>query len=174
MKKALSNTLVYLPALAVVAAIVLLRLFVFAPYVIETGSMQPTLPVGTIVVTTPANTFKPTDIITFRQSTDAQPTTHTFIGYADDGSLRTKGDANQTPDFHAVPLQKSDVLGKVVFSIPFLVPSYWTSVKGVLSLLIVLAVLTAIVVIKVKDKREEQLEKETPREETPELTPSNH
>jgi len=86
-------------------------------FVIGSGSMEPTLPVGTIVVVQPTEDLKPTDIITFQQEGDSRPTTHTFIGYAEDGSLMTKGDANPTPDVHSTPLTMENVKGKVVFAI---------------------------------------------------------
>jgi signal peptidase I len=91
---------------------------VFAPYrIIGSGSMAPTLPVWSIAVLEPADDLVPTDIITFQQGGDDHPTTHTFIGYADDGSVLTKGDANPTPDVHNPPLMMEDVVGKVAFTI---------------------------------------------------------
>ncbi len=102
---------------SILIGILVIAYLVVPKYIIGSGSMQPTLPVGTIVVIGAADELKPTDIITFQQEGEKQPTTHTFIGYAEDGSLMTKGDANPTPDVHNPPLTMEDVKGKVVFAI---------------------------------------------------------
>lgn len=108
------------PRFTVVAVLLGLLFIAYAvvpKYIIGSGSMQPTLPVGTIVIVQPVDTLKPTDIITFQQEGEARPTTHTFIGYAKDGSLMTKGDANPTPDVHTPPLTMEDVKGKVAYAL---------------------------------------------------------
>lgn len=74
-------------------------------------------PVGTAVLLGPADNLKPRDIITFRQEGETHPTTHTFIGYGENGSLMTKGDANLAPDVHIPALTTSDVMGKVTYAI---------------------------------------------------------
>lgn len=99
---------------------------------VASGSMEPTLPVGSVVFEAPADALKPGTIITFQQDGDERPTTHTFIGYAEDGSLMTKGDANPTPDVHSAPLTPDDVIGKVVLTTPVLAPSFWLSQRGLL------------------------------------------
>jgi len=172
MKKFLRKYWFQLVALVVIAGIAAFRLvFMFTPMIIETGSMEPTLPINSVVFIQPTDTLKPTDIITFKQDTDVRPTTHTFIGYADDGSLMTKGDANPAPDVRSVPLQMSDVEGKVMFVVPFLVPAYWASMQGMLSLAIVAFVVIAVAFIYLKDKKDSRKETATKREEIPETTP---
>ena len=168
MKKFLSNAVI--PAFAVLAifGIVVLRL-IFTPVVIETGSMTPTLPVGTIAFIQQSNSFEPGDIITFQQSDMPRPVTHTFIGYADDGSLNTKGDANKVPDIHNTPLLASDVIGEVRFDLPFLAGAYWTSIKGTLSLAVIILMVASFIALYLRDRKE--LQKEKVREETLISTP---
>jgi signal peptidase len=165
LKKFLRHALLPLLTLLVVGTIVAFG-SVYTIVRIETGSMEPNLPVGTIAFIKQVDTLEPTDIITFRQPTDARPITHTFIGYTDDGSLRTKGDANQTPDEHSVPLQMSDVMGKVMFSIPFFSVGYWSSAKGVLSLvwlgMISLIMLVVLVRTKSESRKEEPVSTREP------------
>jgi len=173
MKKFLFDVLIPVSiGLVAIAGIIVLRI-IFTPVVIESGSMEPGLPVNTIVFIKAVDTLEPTDIITFKQDTDVRATTHTFIGYADDGSLMTKGDANETPDQHVVPLQMSDVEGKVVGSTFLFVPSYWTSVRGVLSLAIaaIMAISISIVLYRSKKglQKENKAEKKEPLEPTREL-----
>ena len=83
---------------------------------VKTGSMEPTLPVNSRVLVLPVDgALEPGTIIKFQEEGNAIPTVHTFVGYEDDGSLMTKGDANPTPDAHVIPLTRDDVLGKVVW-----------------------------------------------------------
>ena len=171
MKNFLSNALIPVIGLLIIAGIVVFRL-IFTPVSIESGSMEPTLPVGTIAFIQPSESLTPGDIITFQQDGTPRPTTHTFIGYAEDGSLETKGDANLSPDVYMTPLQHADVLGKVMFVFPFLTAAYWVSVKGVLSLIIVALMAISIIVVLVKNRNKEGLPSDTVPEETRELTPA--
>lgn len=101
----------------VVIGLLVIAFMVTPKQLILSGSMQPTLPYGSTVVMETAKDLKPTDIIVYQQEGDSRPTAHTFIGYAEDGSLMTKGDANPTPDVHNPPLKIEDVKGRVAFAI---------------------------------------------------------
>jgi sortase B len=158
MKKFLRKYWFQLAAIVFIAAIVMPQMvFMLTPKIIETGSMQPTLPVYSLVIIQPTDTLKPNDVITFKQDSDAHPITHRFIGYAEDGSLITKGDANSALDVRSVPLQMSDVEGKVVYVVPFLVPflslAFWSSLQGLISLGIIVLALAVIAGVYFKDKR---------------------
>lgn len=167
-KSFLKHALFPMMALVVIVGIIVLRL-IFTPVIIQTGSMEPKLPVGTIVLIKQSDDLKPGDIITFREDTAIGVTTHTFIGYADDGSLRTKGDANPEPDVHFVPLQQSAVMGEFVVGFTFLTASYWTSISGVLSLIVIgLMVISVIIILVTRNK---ELKPEKSSDETRELSP---
>ncbi|MEM0007817.1 MAG: signal peptidase I [Candidatus Bathyarchaeia archaeon] len=87
---------------------------------VHTGSMEPTIPVGSIVVIKPANpeTLKVGDIICFKVETEHPTTvTHRIIGITSQGFI-TKGDANEDPDTWIV--KKQDVIGKVIAIIPYI------------------------------------------------------
>jgi signal peptidase len=69
----------------------------------------------------PIDNYVVGDIVTFKRPTDIEATTHRI--YSDsiiDGELAytTQGDANNTPDLLTV--MKSDIIGKVWFSVPYL------------------------------------------------------
>lgn len=86
-----------------------------------TGSMEPRLRVGSLVVTVPVepDTIKVGDIITFRPATGSGNTiTHRVIGIEQNSPLRfeTMGDANTRPDSDTVLQQ--NVVGKVTFNVP--------------------------------------------------------
>ena len=74
-------------------------LFGWRPYVIESGSMQPRIKVGDIVIASPNhNPQQLLGHVTVFQDPDfpGKVKTHRVIQIAKDGRLVTKGDANQT------------------------------------------------------------------------------
>ena len=89
---------------------------------ILSGSMEPELKVGAVVITRPVDEeeIKTGDIITFYSPLSEQLTSHRVI--AAEGGLsfyfQTKGDANEDADPFSVPSE--NVIGKVVFHIPYL------------------------------------------------------
>ena len=114
----LPDMILVLVFLIAVSTILLSSVFAFKLAVIRSGSMEPAMPVGTLVVwhsVDPAD-IEVGDVIAFNSSTDADITvSHRVIGVLDNG-FRTKGDANENPDLEVVPA--SDVIGKVDFDIP--------------------------------------------------------
>jgi signal peptidase len=88
--------------------------------IVKSGSMEPSIHTGSIVAVLPAAEYKVGDVITFGEDTKAQiPTTHRIIaiqGESRNISFTTKGDANEDPD--AQPVQRSEVIGKVLFTVP--------------------------------------------------------
>jgi len=86
------------------------------------GSMEPELKVGGVVLTRPvdAEEIKTGDIITFHSPLSEQLTSHRVIA-AEGGSsfhFQTKGDANEDADPFILPAE--NVVGKVCFHIPYL------------------------------------------------------
>jgi len=87
---------------------------------VYTGSMEPAIPVGSVVVIKLANpeTLKIGDIICFKVSESATTTvTHRVSNITDEGFI-TKGDANEDPDQWIV--KKENVIGKAIFTIPYI------------------------------------------------------
>jgi signal peptidase len=124
--------LVILFLTAVVAVAVLVpRLAGATPYVILTGSMQPQMPPGTLVVVKPVKADEITTgaVVTYQlRSGDPTVVTHrvTSVGLDGHGELRfvTKGDANEQPDTRQVmPVQ---IKGQRWYYVPYL--GYVTSV----------------------------------------------
>ncbi len=83
-------------------------------FVVRTGSMQPTLPVGSLVITQRAQAYNIGDIITFKRHTVL--VTHRIVRQMDKRFI-TQGDANNVVDSEPVALQ--DIVGKVRISLPF-------------------------------------------------------
>jgi signal peptidase len=89
------------------------------------GSMEPTLHTGSLVVVKPADHYKVGDIITFQQaSTDTSTNgtiTHRIVNTQKvNGTdvFQTKGDANNAPD--ALPVSPGNIVGKERVTIPYL------------------------------------------------------
>src|ERR1035437_365082 len=111
------------------------------------GSMEPAIHTGSVVIIKPESSYKVGDIITFGQNTKTDiPTTHRIAEMkAVEGSIvyKTKGDANNAEDSTETP--QKDVIGKVLFSIPWL--GYIVDfVKKPVGLMLVIVIPAVIVV----------------------------
>jgi signal peptidase len=127
-------------------ALLVPRLAGATPYVIETGSMSPKLPPGTLIVVKPVSPdqIAPGDVITFQiKSGDPTVVTHRVIAQGVDmtGQIRwhTQGDANNAADVNWVLPQQ--VKGKKWYAVPYL--GYVTSFvskqqRGVIMAVVVL------------------------------------
>jgi signal peptidase len=90
--------------------------------VVKSGSMEPAIPVGGLVIIHPAASYGVGDVITFGADTKTQiPTTHRIAAVQGQGAsqmFQTKGDANNAVD--PTPVNLAEVHGKVLISIPYL------------------------------------------------------
>lgn len=124
MKKAAQNFGLGLVILLMTAAVLtfLAPRFGWRVDAVFSGSMEPELKVGSVVVTRPVEVgeIKVGDIITFYSPLDERPTSHRVVA-VEEGSafhFRTDGDANEDADPFIVPAQ--NVVGKVWFHLPLL------------------------------------------------------
>ncbi len=89
--------------------------------IVKSGSMEPSIKTGGIVIIKPSSDYKVGDIITFGIDTKASvPTTHRIVSIRDDkmGTFyTTKGDANEEVDPEET--NKNKVIGHVLLSVPF-------------------------------------------------------
>jgi len=83
-------------------------------FTVQSGSMQPAISVGSLVLVKPAGEYAVDEVITFK--TGPAPTTHR-INRIEAGVIITKGDANDTPD--SEPVRPENIIGKVVLSLPY-------------------------------------------------------
>jgi len=117
--------------------------------VVLSGSMEPMMRVGDIVVVYKVNpeTIEPGDIIAFKDPSGRKNViiTHRVIAYDKNGEgFRTKGDACEEPDQFVV--KKEDVVGKPVFLVPF--AGYLFGPKGSKTLIwLLLVILPAGIII---------------------------
>lgn len=116
------GTLLLIVAIAACLGLTVPRFAGIEQYVVVSGSMEPAVPVGSMVYSgqTDPSTLEAGDIIVFG-STDggSVPVTHRVVeNRIAEGEVITKGDANPENDLNPVPY--SDILGKVQLHIPML------------------------------------------------------
>ena len=90
--------------------------------IVQSGSMEPTIRTGALTVVKPLVKYAVGDVIMFGKDTKTEvPTTHRIVADEVRSGVfyyTTKGDANEDPD--PQPVRHSEVIGKVLFSIPYL------------------------------------------------------
>jgi len=90
----------------------------FKSFLIQSGSMEPTIMTGDVILVQKSDTYKQRDVITYYDH-GKRVVTHRILE-VNQGSQGeeyiTQGDNNQTPDIAAVP--KTDVIGKHYLTIP--------------------------------------------------------
>ena len=94
--------------------------------VLTSGSMMPLIEPGDVVLVSKAeHPIQPGTVITFTNpNKPGSLITHRVIEVRDDGSYRTKGDANAQPDVS--PVSQDMVLGKGTFLVPSIgLPAVW-------------------------------------------------
>jgi signal peptidase I len=93
----------------------------FQTKIVLSGSMEPNIRTGSIVVIKPTGTLGIGDVITFGEDTRKNiPTTHRIVDVREEGGEKfftTKGDANDSNDNEEV--KESEVIGKVLFDVPY-------------------------------------------------------
>jgi len=155
-----SLKIIYYIVIAFLVLIAILLIFSTFPVsgnykvmIVQSGSMEPAIKTGSVVVAKPAQDYKIGDIITFGPySKTKAPTTHRIYDVKVIGGepiYITKGDANNAPDTREVT--KRDILGKVLFSIPYLGYAVAFAKKPLGFALIVIVPAVIIIVDEIKN-----------------------
>ena len=96
-------------------------------YTVQSGSMEPAIRTGSLVIDKPQGSYGVGDVITFKSADERNnnrpkvTTTHRIDELVSLNSLttyRTKGDANDAPDGELVSQEL--VIGKVIYAIPLI------------------------------------------------------
>ncbi len=109
--------------------------------VVQSGSMEPTILTKSVVIAAPSSSYSVGDIITFRHSgRENVLVTHRLQSIKNGNEFITKGDANEEADGESV--LAVNVIGKVVFTIPFvgMIVSFAQTQLGFLLLVVIPAV----------------------------------
>jgi signal peptidase len=156
--------------LAVVVLVLILSAFPIAGnfkiLTVLSGSMEPKIHTGSVVFVNPEKDYKIGDIITFGPySKTKPPTTHRIFDIkvvSGEPVYITRGDANESPDTREIA--KKDVVGKVLFSVPYFgyVISFIKKPFGFVLLIIVPAILILFDEIRkiINEVKQKNLEKE--------------
>jgi signal peptidase I len=120
--------IVYYSGFAFIALIALLLIVSTFPIsgnikvmIVQSGSMEPAIRMGSVVVAKPMDSYKAGDIITFELKGSEYPVTHRIqdIGVVEGKRYYiTKGDANEEED--QTEIRKEDIFGKVLVAVPYL------------------------------------------------------
>lgn len=102
------------------AALLFLGAFGVRFFTVRTGSMHPTYPVGSVIVVFPTefSELEKGDVITFYAGGSTAVTHRIYQIDKENKTVSTKGDNNNVEDNNRVTEDK--ILGKVVFSVPYL------------------------------------------------------
>jgi len=139
--------LITIIALAIITIITNFNIFIgYQSFLVQSGSMEPAIMIGDIVVVQKQNQYFKNDVITFLNK-DQRVVTHRIIETKEtDGEIQfiTKGDANRSEDEDSIVAHQ--VLGKVVFVIPKLgfFVAFAKSIFGLILLIIVPSVILII------------------------------
>lgn len=143
------------------------RVFGYEVYTVVSGSMEPAIPVESLVYVQPGapEDAEVDDVIAFYSSADTGAIiTHRVIkNDIVTGQIHTKGDANEKEDLY--PVEYEYYMGKVVYSVPVLgrVLAFFVTVWGKIAAgsLIGLAILLQIIgaVLESADEKERERQK---------------
>lgn len=113
---------------------------------VSSGSMEPSISTGSLVIIFPRDEYKIDDVITYNPDpgNSQLTTTHRIqsIEVADENTFfTTKGDANSTPD--ADLINSKSVLGKVVLHVPYIgyLAAFTRTIQGMFLLIILPSIL---------------------------------
>jgi signal peptidase len=105
------------------------RLVGFSGHVVVSGSMEPRLSPGDVVLTRPVlpQDLQPGQVLLFPDPEGADRLVlHRLVSFDERGDLVTRGDANQSNDSTHVPI--SSVIGAAQVGVPYVgLPAYWRS-----------------------------------------------
>ena len=117
---------IFIASIVIIASLLIISVFPITGnikfMVVQSGSMEPAIKMGSIIMVKPVKEYKIGDVITFGEATKVQEsTTHRIYNIKvinEKLVYITKGDANNTPDTREI--KKSEIIGKVFFNIPYL------------------------------------------------------
>ena len=113
--------------------------FSYQSYIVLSGSMEPALPIGSVVYVNSHNKSPEVgDIVTYQMS-DSVRVTHRVTEVSENGYI-LQGDANSSPDFAVVSQQQ--IIGVYMFHIPMLgyILSALQGRRAIVTLIILIAI----------------------------------
>ena len=148
--KAIVADVVIVLLVACLVAVVVARLAGVRAFDVQTGSMEPDMPQGSLVITTPVSfdEVQVGDIVTFVMNENLDVATHRVVAIdREAGTVTTKGDANANTDGEQ---RWENVVGRVVLILPGLggAATWITSPRGriiAITVIVVIGLVCALV-----------------------------
>lgn len=116
-------------------------------FVVMSGSMEPKIKTGSIVVVKPQKEYQGGEIVTFNDSDKPNlSVTHRIFSVKEENNSKTfttKGDANKSPDINEIRM--GQILGKEILSIPYI--GYVINFTKTQTGLILVIVIPAVIII---------------------------
>lgn len=111
----------------------------YRPFLVQSGSMEPSIMTGDVVVIKNMSSYVINDVITFNTNS-SRIVTHRIV-HVENRKYSTKGDANRTGDEDIIT--DNQIIGKVVLVIPKLgyLVSFVKSRSGLIFLLVIPAII---------------------------------
>lgn len=115
------GTAIIIIVIVLCLSLIVPKVFGISSYTVLTGSMEPSVPVGSVVY---AKAIEPSlletgDIVVFYDGRNDIPVTHRVVeNQTEESQIITKGDANDSSDIAPIPYQ--NIIGKVVLHLPVL------------------------------------------------------
>jgi signal peptidase len=158
---------------AVVALIIVSILPIPGNYkllIVQSGSMEPAIKTGSVVVVKPVDSYKSGDVITFNDGGKDRTTTHRITDMevvSGQTYYVTQGDANNAEDSSKVSENK--VIGKVLTSVPY-AGYILAAAKEPIGFILLVIVPCAIIILEEIGKIWKEVRKKKKKEEDTELT----
>jgi len=115
--------------------------------VVKSGSMEPTIKTGSLVIDKSKDNYQIGDVVTYKGRENSQETTtHRIVDLEYQGNIilyTTQGDANGSPDSEKVTQDR--IMGKVMIAVPYF--GYVVAFTRTLPGLIILIVIPATIII---------------------------
>lgn len=165
--KNILSTVIYVLIFAAGIAVAVLLISGMRLYCVQTGSMEPTYPVGSMIVVekVDAGQLSDGDVVTYSIN-NGTVVTHRVIGIDKENRLlTTKGDNNDVADSSAVSFE--NVIGRVKFGIPYVgyaVLMLNTNFGRIMTCVVVVGVAGTAFIIRMYRRPEDDDEDETDSE----------
>lgn len=115
--------------------------------VVKSGSMEPAIKTGSVVIVKPSSDYRKGDVVTFKDPKFPKTTvTHRLYEIKDNQgkiSFLTKGDANHSPD--TTEILQDQVLGKMLFAVPFV--GYPVNFAKTMEGLIIMVIIPTVIIV---------------------------
>ncbi|MBU0535069.1 signal peptidase I [Patescibacteria group bacterium] len=99
--------------------ILIISMYKYRVFTVVSGSMEPIIKNGSLVIVKKTSTYKTNDLVTFKNIEGTGTVTHRIVKIEQSQGkylIFTKGDGNANVD--QVAIKPEDIIGKVVFTLP--------------------------------------------------------